>query len=84
MAEKAKNKQATEKTAQRRRRAPKLLRAPAGYFAGSWQELRQTTWPTRRAAWGLTLAVIIFTAAMMGFMVVIDYLFDLLFKQLVL
>lgn len=56
----------------------KTLFAIGGYFKGAWFELRQVRWPTRRATWGLTLAVILFSA----FFVVIILLLDLLFKYL--
>ncbi|MBL8159584.1 preprotein translocase subunit SecE [Candidatus Saccharibacteria bacterium] len=68
----------------RRLGAPRWLRAIGAYFAGAWSELRQTKWPTRRATWSLTLAVIVFTTALMLFIVAIDYVFDLLFKQIIL
>lgn len=56
----------------------KALFALGGYFKGAWVELRQVRWPTRKATWGLTLAVILFSA----FFVVIILLLDLLFKYL--
>lgn len=56
----------------------KTLFAIGGYFRGAWTELRLVRWPTRRATWGLTLAVIIFS----GFFVVVILLLDILFKYL--
>lgn len=56
----------------------KALRGIGGYFKGAWVELRQVRWPTRRATWELTLAVILFSI----FFVVIIVLLDLLFKYL--
>jgi preprotein translocase SecE subunit len=56
----------------------KGLYAFGGYFKGAWFELRQVRWPTRRATWGLTLAVILFSA----FFVVLILLLDALFKYL--
>ena len=56
----------------------KTLIAIGGYFKGAWTELRLVRWPTRRATWGLTLAVILFSA----FFVVIILLLDILFKFL--
>jgi len=56
----------------------KALFAFGGYFKGAWIELRQVRWPTRRATWGLTLAVLLFTA----FFVVLILLLDLAFKYL--
>ncbi|MGH7196450.1 MAG: preprotein translocase subunit SecE [Candidatus Saccharimonadales bacterium] len=65
-------------------KAPKWLRAIGSYFKGSYTELRQVKWPTRRASWSLTIAVIIFTAALVGVILALDYGFDLLFKQVLL
>lgn len=65
-------------------RMPKWLRAIGGYFKGSYQELRQVRWPSRKATWGLTFAVIIFTAVLVVFIVVLDYGFEQLFKQVIL
>jgi preprotein translocase subunit SecE len=48
------------------------------YFKGAWYELRQVRWPTRRATWGLTGAMLVFTA----FFVVLILLLDALFKYL--
>lgn len=48
------------------------------YFKGAWFELRQVHWPDRRATWGLTGAVLLFTA----FFIVLILLLDLLFKYI--
>ena len=56
----------------------KTLFAIGGYFKGAWVELRLVRWPTRSATWGLTFAVILFSA----FFVVLILLLDLLFKYL--
>lgn len=65
-------------------RAPRWLRVIGSYFVGAWQELREVRWPTRRATWGLTLAVIIFTAAMTGIILGLDFGFEQLFKGIIL
>lgn len=65
-------------------RAPKWLRAIGGYFAGSWRELRQVTWPNRRTTWGMTLAVILFTLAFTLIIVLLDLGFEQLFKRIIL
>lgn len=65
-------------------RAPKWLRAIGSYFAGAWYELREVRWPTRKATWGLTVAVIIFTLIMAGFVLGLDYGFEQLFKGIIL
>lgn len=66
----------------RKKRSPKALLRPAkatgGYFKGAWTELRQVRWPTRRATWSLTFAVIAYSI----FFVVIILLLDALFKYL--
>ena len=56
----------------------KTLFAIGGYFKGAWTELRLVRWPTRRATWGLTLAVILFSV----FFAVVILLLDILFKFL--
>lgn len=56
----------------------KALFGIGGYFKGAWFELRQVRWPTRRATWGLTLAVILFSA----FFIVIILLLDIFFKYI--
>jgi preprotein translocase SecE subunit len=63
---------------------PKWLRAIGGYFVGSYQELRQVKWPNRRASWSLTFAVLIFTAALVVFILSLDYGFEQLFKKVIL
>ena len=69
---------APKKAADGRPAILKLLFSIGGYFKGAWFELRQVRWPTRRATWGLTLAVILFSA----FFVVLILLLDLLFKYI--
>jgi len=55
-----------------------------GYIRGSWQELGQVTWPTRREGRRLTTAVIIFSLIFSAIIPVVDYGLDKLFKQLLL
>ncbi|MBI3889300.1 preprotein translocase subunit SecE [Candidatus Saccharibacteria bacterium] len=56
--------------------------ATGRYFAGAWYELKQVRWPTRRATWGLTAAVLLFTAFFIVVVILLDigfkYLFDLM------
>ncbi len=56
------------------------LRAPGGYFKGAWFELRQVHWPNRRATWGMTGALLGFTAFFVTLILLMDALFDYLFK----
>lgn len=65
-------------------KTPKWLRAIGEYFKGAVTELKQVKWPTRKASLNLTLAVILFTAVMSGFILALDYGFEQLFKQVIL
>lgn len=51
-----------------------------GYFKGAWFELRQVRWPNRRATWSMTGALLGFTAFFVVFILLIDLLFENLFK----
>ena len=53
-----------------------------GYFTGAWYELRQVHWPTRRATWSLTGAVLLFTAFFVLVILLLDAGFQYLFDQL--
>lgn len=56
--------------------------AIARYFKGAWIELRQVHWPTRRATWSLTGAVLVFTAIFVVMILALDYVFNLLFEMI--
>ncbi|HSE29637.1 MAG TPA: preprotein translocase subunit SecE [Candidatus Saccharimonadales bacterium] len=62
----------------------KWLKAIGGYFSGAVVELKQVKWPNRKASISLTVAVILFTAVMSGFILALDYGFEQLFKQVIL
>ena len=53
-----------------------------GYFVNSWKELRLVEWPNRSETAKLTVAVFIFAAAIAGFIAILDYGLDKVFKQL--
>lgn len=59
-----------------------ILRSFFGYFAGAWYELKQVRWPTRKATWGLTLAVLLFSLFFVVFILLLDAGFKYLFEQL--
>ena len=42
------------------------------YFKGAWIELKQVRWPTRKATWGLTMAVILYSAFFVALVVLLD------------
>ena len=70
-----------QKKARRKPSAKGIARpfvATGNYFSGAWYELKQVRWPTRRATWGLTAAVLLYTA----FFIVIVILLDIVFKYL--
>ena len=54
-----------------------------GYFKGAWLELKQVRWPTRKATWGLTLAVILFSAFFVVLILLLDALFQYIFKIII-
>lgn len=59
--------------------------APIGrYIKGSWSEIRQVRWPSRRATWGMTLAVILFTLFFALVILLLDSAFQWLFKDFLL
>lgn len=63
------------------RRRPRRAEERMGYFAGAWHELRQVRWPDRKATWGLTLAVILFSLFFAALILGLDYLFNELFRK---
>lgn len=68
----------------RKVRLPRWIRAIGGYFGGSWRELRQVNWPTRKATWGMTLAVMLFTLVLAVIILLLDLGFEQLFKRIIL
>ncbi len=61
----------------------KPIFAVGGYFKGSWQELRQVRWPNRRASWGMTAAVLMFTGMFLALIVALDAFFGWIFKLII-
>lgn len=53
------------------------------YFKGAWQELKEVRWPSRKATWSLTLAVILFSAFFGTLIVGLDALFNFIFKLII-
>ena len=62
----------------------KPFRAVGGYFKGAWVELRQVRWPDRKATWGLTVAVILFSLFFALVILGLDAVFSYLFKEVLL
>ena len=61
----------------------KLLFNIGRYFKGAWQELGQVRWPDRKSAWAMTSAVILFTGFFVGLIILLDFLFQILFKYII-
>lgn len=59
-----------------------VFQALGDYFAGAWYELTQVSWPTRRATWSLTGALIVFTGFFVALILLLDSLFKYLFELL--
>ncbi len=79
-------KKSVTKIIQPKKKRSKLLVpffAVGGYFKGSWQELRQVRWPNRKATWGLTAAVILFTGLFVALIVFLDWVFSSLFNLII-
>jgi preprotein translocase SecE subunit len=53
------------------------------YVKGSWYELRQVRWPDRRATWGMTGALLAFTAFFVVIILLLDAAFSYLFKLII-
>jgi len=79
-----KSKSTIEKPAKAKKGMPKIVKAIGSYFKGAWVELRQVRWPNRKATWGLTFAVILFTAFFATLIVLLDAMFKQLFELLIL
>jgi len=50
------------------------------YFKGAWTELRLVRWPDRKATWGMTGALLVFTLFFVVVILILDYGFSELFK----
>lgn len=64
-----------------KRRSP--FKATKDYFVGAWHELREVRWPTRRATWGMTGALLGFTAFFVVVILLLDTGFQYVFKLLI-
>ena len=57
----------------------KPFRAFGRYLRDSWGELRQVRWPSRKATWKLTLAVIVYCGILIAIIMGLDLVFTELF-----
>lgn len=68
------------------RKTPKILQPVAAlgrYLRGAWQELRLVIWPNRKSTWGMTLAVALYSIFFLVVVVLLDAIFDALFKLII-
>lgn len=52
------------------------------YLRDSWRELRQVRWPNRKTAWKMTLAVLVYCAIFIIFIMALDAFFTFIFNLL--
>lgn len=71
------------KTPKKQTKIGKFFSPFTGYVKGAWEELKQVRWPDRKATWGLTLAVILFSLFFLLLIVLLDTLFGQLFKMII-
>lgn len=71
---------ATVSEAPKKAKRTNPAKAAGGYFKGAWYELKQVRWPNRRATWGMTLALIGFTAFFVAFILLLDAAFKYTFQ----
>lgn len=60
-----------------------IFKRMGNYFRGSWQELKLVRWPDRAATWKMTGALIIFTVVFAAIILLLDFIFQTLFKLLI-
>lgn len=53
------------------------------YLKGAWHELKLVRWPNRKETWGLTAAVLLFSAFFLVLILGLDALFQYLFKLII-
>ena len=88
-ADKATKQSATKKSTRKSgERKPFILFRPfvafGRYVRNSWRELRRVEWPSRRATWKMTLAVIIFCVIVGLFVLLCDWASQWLIEEVVL
>lgn len=57
--------------------------ALGGYFKGAWRELKQVRWPTRKATWSMTAAVLVYSAFFTVLVLLLDAGFKYVFELMI-
>ena len=86
-AEKVEKPKAKKTESQKTDKKPFILIRPIVYFfrylRDSWREIRQVRWPSRKAAWKLFFAIIIYTFLIGAIIMLLDILFTWLFNTII-
>ena len=53
------------------------------YLKGSWEELRLVRWTDRKTTWKMTGALVVFTVTFGVIILLLDYVFQFVFKLLI-
>ena len=53
------------------------------YIKGSWQEIRQVSWPNRKATWKLVFAIFVYSAFFIVLVMALDALFNFIFSKII-
>ena len=59
------------------------INAIKGYFIGSYRELKKVTWPTKKQTVNYSILVIALSLGTAIFFSLLDYIFELIFKQII-
>ncbi len=54
------------------------------YFQESLEEMKKVTWPTKKETYNYTILVIVISLAVAAFLGILDYAFNLGFKELII
>lgn len=82
LSKKSKNTDNTEKTLKSVFILARPFVALGRYLRDSWREIRQVRWPSRKATWKMTLAVLVYCAIFMAFILLLDTFFTFIFEKL--
>lgn len=61
----------------------RIITAPFRYIRDSWREIRQVSWPNRKATWKLVGAIFIYTAFFIALTMLLDALFNFIFSKII-
>ena len=61
----------------------RVITAPFRYIRDSWREIRQVSWPNRKATWKLVGAIFIYAAFFIALTMALDALFNFIFSKII-